>query len=312
MLSHSVRARAAHSSARSAHAAAAASRLSTSSTPPLRSAATHAPFPIASTSRLTLDAARASSRIRDLSTSAAARASLVGPLRSSGPLAYPRAPRFLLREDQDGESGEHDGNEGGRKEGESEDEPKIPIRRPGVPEKDQPRNGLKTPESGSSAAGMNGSESAEGTAGSSGGDGSSSGKGGNNSSIATRSVPDTYPQVMALPITRRPLFPGFYKAVVIRDQQVIKAIKESIKRGQPYIGAFLLKDENADSDMCVLFMIDLLAYKLLMFSINPAASRTPSRSIPSESLPRLPRPSPPTRRLRIRTTRRTPRRKSQA
>ncbi|KAK4701239.1 ATP-dependent Lon protease, partial [Phenoliferia sp. Uapishka_3] len=70
-------------------------------------------------------------------------------------------------------------------------------------------------------------------------------------SISKRSVPDVYPQVLALPITRRPLFPGFYKAVVIRDPNVVAAIKDAIKRGQPYIGAFLLKDENSDSDMFV-------------------------------------------------------------
>ena len=58
-----------------------------------------------------------------------------------------------------------------------------------------------------------------------------------------------YPQLLALPITRRPLFPGFYKAVVIRNPAVIAAIKDAVARGQPYIGAFLLKDENADSDI---------------------------------------------------------------
>lgn len=67
--------------------------------------------------------------------------------------------------------------------------------------------------------------------------------------VSKRSVPEVYPQVLALPITRRPLFPGFYKAVVIRNPAVVAAIKEMMKRGQPYIGAFLLKDENADSDM---------------------------------------------------------------
>ncbi|KAL0094519.1 ATP-dependent protease La [Phycomyces blakesleeanus] len=61
-------------------------------------------------------------------------------------------------------------------------------------------------------------------------------------------VPDVYPQVLALPITRRPLFPGFYKAVVIKDPHVTAAIKELLKRGQPYIGAFLLKDEKLDVD----------------------------------------------------------------
>lgn len=69
------------------------------------------------------------------------------------------------------------------------------------------------------------------------------------SSIAKQSVPEVYPRVLALPIARRPLFPGFYKAVVIRNPSVVAAIKEMMKRGQPYLGAFLLKDENTDSDV---------------------------------------------------------------
>ena len=68
-------------------------------------------------------------------------------------------------------------------------------------------------------------------------------------SISKQSVPEIYPQVLALPIARRPLFPGFYKAVVVRNPAVVAAIKDMMKRGQPYLGAFLLKDENADSDV---------------------------------------------------------------
>jgi ATP-dependent Lon protease len=68
-------------------------------------------------------------------------------------------------------------------------------------------------------------------------------------SISKQSVPEIYPQVLALPIARRPLFPGFYKAVVVRDPAVVAAIKEMMKRGQSYLGAFLLKDEHADSDV---------------------------------------------------------------
>ncbi|KAF8175850.1 ATP-dependent protease La [Pholiota molesta] len=71
----------------------------------------------------------------------------------------------------------------------------------------------------------------------------------NPGSIAKQSIPENYPQVLALPIARRPLFPGFYKAVVVRNPAVVAAIKDMMKRGQPYLGAFLLKDENADSDV---------------------------------------------------------------
>ncbi len=37
--------------------------------------------------------------------------------------------------------------------------------------------------------------------------------------------------------------------MVIRNPEVVSAIKEMMRRGQPYLGAFLLKDENADSDI---------------------------------------------------------------
>ncbi|KAK0546109.1 ATP-dependent Lon protease pim1 [Tilletia horrida] len=78
---------------------------------------------------------------------------------------------------------------------------------------------------------------------------SSSGSDGGSTALAKQNVPTEYPQVLALPISRRPLFPGFYKAVVIKNPAVIAAIRESLQLGQPYIGAFLLKDEDADSDV---------------------------------------------------------------
>ena len=90
-----------------------------------------------------------------------------------------------------------------------------------------------------------------GDSGSGAGDGSKKGGRRNQSERALQkpSVPDVYPQVMAIPIAKRPLFPGFYKAVTIRDPNVTAAIQEMIKRGQPYVGAFLFKDESSDKDI---------------------------------------------------------------
>lgn len=67
--------------------------------------------------------------------------------------------------------------------------------------------------------------------------------------LSKPTVPEHYPQVMAIPIAKRPLFPGFYKAITIRDRNVTEAIQEMMKRGQPYVGAFLFKDESADKDI---------------------------------------------------------------
>lgn len=50
-------------------------------------------------------------------------------------------------------------------------------------------------------------------------------------------------------MARRPLFPGFYKAVTIRNPRVIAAIKEMVKRGQGYIGVFLTKDDASEADV---------------------------------------------------------------
>jgi Lon-like ATP-dependent protease len=74
-------------------------------------------------------------------------------------------------------------------------------------------------------------------------------KGSGERALQKPTVPEVYPQVMAIPIAKRPLFPGFYKAITIRDPSVAVAIQEMLRRGQPYVGAFLFKDENADGDV---------------------------------------------------------------
>jgi ATP-dependent Lon protease len=107
--------------------------------------------------------------------------------------------------------------------------------------------GEESLKGGSSADGRG---NGNGEGGGLGGGGGSGGRrrGPSDRALQKPSVPDIYPQVMALPIAKRPLFPGFYKAVTVRDPAVAAAIQEMMKRGQPYIGAFLFKDENADRD----------------------------------------------------------------
>lgn len=83
----------------------------------------------------------------------------------------------------------------------------------------------------------------------SGGDGNGKKRKGAERSLVKPSIPDVYPQVMAIPLVKRPLFPGFYKAITIRDREVGQAIADMVKRGQPYIGAFMFKDENVDKDV---------------------------------------------------------------
>ncbi|THY56374.1 lon protease-like protein [Aureobasidium pullulans] len=104
---------------------------------------------------------------------------------------------------------------------------------------------------GASSAGASslGGESATAAGGESGsGRGGRKRKGGEKG-LVKPSVPDVYPQVLAIPIAQRPLFPGFYKAITIRDPNVIAAVQELLKRGQSYVGAFLLKDPESNTDV---------------------------------------------------------------
>ncbi|KAJ1725136.1 ATP-dependent Lon protease pim1, partial [Coemansia erecta] len=61
-------------------------------------------------------------------------------------------------------------------------------------------------------------------------------------------IPDNYPNVMMLPITRRPLFPSLYKSIQVQDPQVIGALRELVERGEPYVATFMLKDDEKDVD----------------------------------------------------------------
>ncbi|GAB7366782.1 hypothetical protein MBLNU230_g0733t1 [Neophaeotheca triangularis] len=103
-------------------------------------------------------------------------------------------------------------------------------------------------EAKSTAAGGGGGGGSSGEGGS-GGDGGNRRKKGQGRELVKPSVPDVYPQVMAIPIAQRPLFPGFYKAITIRDPNVISAVQELLKRGQSYVGAFLLKDPEGSQDV---------------------------------------------------------------
>ncbi|KAI9726642.1 MAG: ATP-dependent Lon protease pim1 [Chrysothrix sp. TS-e1954] len=152
------------------------------------------------------------------------------------------------KDDQRTEQREEDESLKRKREEEPEPTP-TPIPEPNSRSTGDGANPDTNAESQTSAGGGSGGRSDSGS-GQGPGEGGRRGrpKGTEQRALAKPSVPDVYPQVMALPITKRPLFPGFYKAITIRDPNVTGAIQEMVQRGQPYIGAFLLKDETMDKD----------------------------------------------------------------
>ena len=104
---------------------------------------------------------------------------------------------------------------------------------------------LNSAKSSSSAGGNFGSDGFDGGDG----DGSRRGRRKRHTSGNNDKLPEIYPQMLALPISKRPLFPGFYKAVAITDPNVMKAIKTMLDRQQPYVGAFMIKNPDIDTDV---------------------------------------------------------------
>lgn len=62
--------------------------------------------------------------------------------------------------------------------------------------------------------------------------------------VATTPRPEDCLSVIALPLPHRPLFPGFYMPIYVKDQKLLQALVENRKRSVPYAGAFLVKDEE--------------------------------------------------------------------
>ncbi|XP_020682303.1 lon protease homolog, mitochondrial isoform X5 [Dendrobium catenatum] len=61
--------------------------------------------------------------------------------------------------------------------------------------------------------------------------------------VPTIPRPEDHLNVMVVPLPHRPLFPGFYMPVSIKDSKLLSALADNCKRSVTYAGAFLFKDE---------------------------------------------------------------------
>lgn len=66
--------------------------------------------------------------------------------------------------------------------------------------------------------------------------------------LDTINVPAQYPQVIPVPLSKRPLFPGFYKSMYVKDPNLISALQAIVDKNKPYVGIFLNK-QDTDSDI---------------------------------------------------------------
>ena len=68
-------------------------------------------------------------------------------------------------------------------------------------------------------------------------------------SIVRASVPSSFPSLLSIPISARPVFPGFYKTITIKDKNVMNAMSKLLKKGNPYIGIFLNSADAKETEV---------------------------------------------------------------
>ncbi|KAJ1297472.1 hypothetical protein BS78_01G379300 [Paspalum vaginatum] len=97
----------------------------------------------------------------------------------------------------------------------------------------------------SAAAADSGSEAASSAAeGAEGASGEGEGENALSAIVPTATRPEDCHTVITLPLLQRPLFPGFYMPVYVKDPKLLQALVQNVKRSMPYAGAFLVKDEE--------------------------------------------------------------------
>ncbi|XP_046838988.1 lon protease homolog, mitochondrial-like [Xenia sp. Carnegie-2017] len=66
--------------------------------------------------------------------------------------------------------------------------------------------------------------------------------------LAPVMVPEVYPRVPLLCVHRNPVFPRFVKMLEISDKTIMDLIRRKCKMNQPYVGTFLKKDDNDETE----------------------------------------------------------------
>jgi hypothetical protein len=66
--------------------------------------------------------------------------------------------------------------------------------------------------------------------------------------LAPIQVPDVFPKVPLIAISRNPLFPRFIKMIEVKDKTLMDLIRRKVHLNTPWIGIFMRKEEKNDDE----------------------------------------------------------------
>ncbi|XP_022625790.1 lon protease homolog, mitochondrial isoform X1 [Seriola dumerili] len=103
--------------------------------------------------------------------------------------------------------------------------------------------------SGAGFSGEDGGDSAGSGGEESGGDGGVPYSGAQMTALTPMMVPEVFPNVPMIAVSRNPVFPRFIKIIEVKNKALMELLRRKVRLAQPYAGVFLKRDDNNESDV---------------------------------------------------------------
>ncbi|KAF6095189.1 lon peptidase 1, mitochondrial [Phyllostomus discolor] len=87
-------------------------------------------------------------------------------------------------------------------------------------------------------------DGAAGAGGTSGG-----GEGPIITALTPMTIPDVFPHLPLIAVTRNPVFPRFIKIIEVKNKKLVELLRRKVRLAQPYAGVFLKRDDTNESDV---------------------------------------------------------------
>nr|XP_057929870.1 lon protease homolog, mitochondrial [Doryrhamphus excisus] len=103
--------------------------------------------------------------------------------------------------------------------------------------------------SGAGFSGEDGGESGGSGGEESGGDDGAAYAGPQMTALTPMMVPEVFPNVPLIAVSRNPVFPRFIKIIEVKNKELVELLRRKVRLAQPYAGVFLKKDDTNESDV---------------------------------------------------------------
>ncbi|XP_043984917.1 lon protease homolog, mitochondrial [Gambusia affinis] len=103
--------------------------------------------------------------------------------------------------------------------------------------------------SGAGFSGEDGGENAASGGDESGGDGEDPYSGPQMTALTPMMVPEVFPNVPLIAVSRNPVFPRFIKIIEVKNKALMELLRRKVRLAQPYAGVFMKKDDNNELDV---------------------------------------------------------------